>query len=78
MGKHRTPGQIPQLYPCKNPVCDRTTPLSVRGYEVGLPGNIDSNRVHEVTEDFGGFTLLCSNCGHYTVVNRYRPPRQNA
>jgi hypothetical protein len=75
MTRQRTPGQPPELYPCRNPDCSRTTPLSVSGYGAGLPNDVNPAKVHEVTEDFGGVTLLCSTCGHFTVVTRYRPPQ---
>lgn len=77
MARKRRPGEMPELYPCRNPECSRTTPLLVRGYGASLPKGVDPIQVHEVTEDFGPITLLCSTCGHFTAVNRYRPPRED-
>jgi hypothetical protein len=70
--RKRKPGHNPEMYKCGNPKCERTTPLAVRQYQTDLPQDADPGAVHFATEpDMGGFTLLCSACGHYTVVGRF-------
>lgn len=68
--KGRKPGHIPEMYPCKNPDCERTTPLDVQGYRTSRPVDEPASQIHRVSEpSMPGFVLICSNCGHYTVVN---------
>jgi hypothetical protein len=69
------PGHNPGHYYCANPACKRTTPLQVSTYQIGSVPRDDAADVHRVHEPLmGGFTLLCSACGHYTVVSRHPWP----
>jgi rRNA maturation protein Nop10 len=60
------------MYRCANPACTRTTPLEIttnNGNETGAP----PEHVHRTSDGLRSFTIICPNCGHYTVVSPYRP-----
>jgi hypothetical protein len=71
------PGHNPEHYPCKNPKCERSTPLDLKSYGMDLGSDVPEDRIHRVSEShMPGFVLLCPQCAHYTVVTRYREAPQ--
>jgi hypothetical protein len=64
----------PEHYHCANPDCDRTTPLTLKGYGMYPGPDVPESRIHRVqAPQYPGFSLMCSACAHYTVVTPYAP-----
>jgi hypothetical protein len=67
------PGHNPDCYYCKNPECKRTTALSLQSYRGYPHADTPPEQIHYVWQpQYGGFSLHCSACAHYTVVSPHR------
>lgn len=71
MGKHHKRGRNPVVYDCANPSCTRER-ITIQHNQIPPGADVEPERIHHVLEpEMFGFVIMCSACGHYTIVSRF-------